>query len=378
MRSALGSIQDLGDGRKRIFVDVGRDSVTGRRTRKSKVIRGSYKEAERVKLEMLRDAGHEVECDYTLAEYVENIYLPSKQKELKRTTYEGYRSRLFKLVLPALGEKNLAEITSKDIKRTLSAIDWDKQRIEAYRIMNMVFQHAIYEEDIEDNPMEAVRRPKDRNPYEPEVLDAQDVEVYLWHFRDTEAEVPFLLALGGGFRRGEICALNVEDINFSTGAVKIDDAYVNTRIGAQHSTPKSRNGYRTVHLPRAVLERLSEILPPSGPVMTSSEGERIHPSRISHIYEKVRNRLPEGVPRIPLKNLRHTSLTLAYDSGADILDVSNRAGHANVAITSKYYVRPRGDRDTKTAEKMDKALKSCDNVFQVEDKTKRLINLGSF
>ncbi len=50
------------------------------------------------------------------------------------------------------------------------------------------------------------------------------------------------------------------------------------------------------------------------------------PAVLTHRFIRERDSLPEGVKRISLKNLRHTSLTLAYDSGADLLDVSRRAG----------------------------------------------------
>ena len=36
------------------------------------------------------------------------------------------------------------------------------------------------------------------------------------------------------------------------------------------------------------------------------------------------------VKQIPLKNLRHTSLSLSIEAGVDILAVSRRTGHSNV------------------------------------------------
>ena len=44
-----------------------------------------------------------------------------------------------------------------------------------------------------------------------------------------------------------------------------------------------------------------------------------------------------GLPRIPLKNLRHTHATLALEAGVHPKVVSERLGHATVAFTLDCY-----------------------------------------
>ena len=100
-------------------------------------------------------------------------------------------------------------------------------------------------------------------------------------------------------------------------------------------------------------------MPASGPLIQNMNGTRMKPEVLTHLYCKERDALPPDVTRVSLKNLRHTSLTLAFDSGADLLDVSRRAGHASTKITSDYYVRPKGDRDVKAAEMMGEALSNA-------------------
>lgn len=86
-------------------------------------------------------------------------------------------------------------------------------------------------------------------------------------------------------------------------------------------------------------------------------GMPMNPDNISKYYNDIRDTLPPEVPRIPFKNLRHTSLTLALESGADLLAVSRRAGHSNVGITSAYYLRPDETVDRKTVDSFDALLR---------------------
>lgn len=343
----------MDDERFRVFVER---TVGGKRKRMSKTIRGTRQEAEMLRLKMLAETFSGEVSKMTVREYIEAVYLPEKLRTSKLATYETYERRCRTFILPALGDVRIASIKVPTVMRWLAGIEGEKRRVEARRMLSMVMHHAMGSGAIESNPAAALGRVT-VEVYRPVVLDAEDIEVYLWHFRDTPAEPQVLLAIGGGFRRGEICALNVEDIDPATGIVRVDDAYVAAGEGhMHHERTKTAHGEREVVLPPSILRRLLEIMPEGGPVCHTHDGHRCHPQYLSTAYRRWLERLPEGVPRLPLKNLRHTSLTLAYDSGADILAVSRRAGHASTGITVRYYVRPQGARDRATADAMEEAL----------------------
>lgn len=363
MRSAQASIVKLGKDHYRVFVEAGRDLLTGKRKRISKTVRGSRKDAERAKVELLVKAGETEACSYlTVREYASTVYLPSKAEELnqgvlKQRTYESYSDRIRLYIDPYLGDMVLGELDPSEIKRWLGVFSTQPKKHEALRMLSMVCHHAMYEGHLKANPCDMVRPPK-VDKYEPDVLDEQDIEVYLWHFRDTRIEPIVLLAMGGAFRRGEMVALNAEDINFTTGATIVDDAFVESKKGPIREKPKTKTSTRTTYLPDVITERLRILLPESGPIACRLDGERLAPNSVRKLYVGLRDTIPEGVPRVSLKNLRHSSLTLAFDTGADILDVSNRAGHSDTRITTDRYVRPKGSRDKRTAKLMDTALRA--------------------
>lgn len=360
MRSANGSVYQLKDGRWRVQVEIPRDARTGKRRRLTRTIRGSRKDAELLKIELLAEAGDTTADSYmTLDEFFTAGFVPKKRKlieqgRFKLRSLETYEDRYRLHIMDDLGSVRLKDIDAPMVRRLIDSKDRQSVRVEAYKTLNSIMQEAVYSGKITSNPLTAVEPPRPRD-YEPEVLDVEDIEVYLWHFRGTRIEPVVLIALGGAFRRGEIVALDVEDIDFDSGEAMVDDSFVETKDGARHETTKNYKK-RLVHFPAFVTARLREVLPKSGPVMQTLDGRRMKPNSVRQLYARTLRTMPEGVPRISLKNLRHTSLTLAYDSGADIKAVADRAGHSSTRVTERFYVRSKGARDKEAAELIDHAF----------------------
>ena len=200
---------------------------------------------------------------------------------------------------PQLGSIRLSDLTVRACKRWLDKFDSPALHFVAYTTLRQVLNHAIANECLTVSPLDKVTSPK-RDDYEPTVLDTEDIEVYLWHYRDTSVEVAVLLAIGAGLRRGEIVALNVSDINPYTGRVTIDNAVTQHGATIYEGTPKSLYNVREVYLPTTILSRLVKVLPKDGAVLQGHEG-RMSPDRLTFHYRWIQRTMPEGVPRIPLQ-----------------------------------------------------------------------------
>lgn len=348
--SGQGSIVKLGKDHYRVFVTV---PTTGKR--KTKVVRGSKRDAENVRIRMLIEAGIEPESEMTFGEFVNIVYLPAKKAEVKRSTYLTYEEVFNRDIIPAIGHVSMSKLTPTNIRSMIDGFSQAKAKY-VRTLMHGACNFAVYEGYTRDNPAAKVK-PIAASDYEPEVLDEAGVREYLRIFYGSKIEAGVLLAAGCGLRRGEICALDVEDIGEE---VSISKNYIVSHNEFFIDTPKTRNGIRKVAVPPSILRRLSQILPESGPIMVDAAGDRLTPSAFYSAYRKALRALQDDVPYIPLKNLRHTSLTLAYENGADLLDVSLRAGHSGTGITARYYIRQQSNRrDRKTAYILD-------DVFRVQ------------
>lgn len=113
------------------------------------------------------------------------------------------------------------------------------------------------------------------------------------------------------------------------------------------SVPKSARSVRTIeldtrtaavlraHRARRAADRAGF---PGVDLVCAPQGRRwVHPDWFSEQFRDAVARA--GVPRIPLKNLRHTHATLLLQAGVNPKIVSERLGHHSVAFTLEVYAQ---------------------------------------
>lgn len=358
MRSANGSISKMDKDRYRLRVEYPRDPKTGKRTRKTKVVRGSRKQAQAELNKMLLKAGQvEAASDsVTLDEFFEAVYMPKAERELREITTRRYRREYETYWSDLFGSMPLARLDPIAIETHIYTIETAPARLKAYKILRQVLNRAVRMKMLATNPMTAIDPPKVKG-YEPHPLDVGETLLLLDHFQGHLVEPAVLVAVGGGLRRSEIVALNWSDVS-PEGDVTVDDAITSVDGVAHRDEPKTRNSVRVVRLPGSIAERLNALRPPDDdPLVANLNGERMHPDRLTRLYTRHMKERPEGLPYISLKDLRHTSLTLTIDSGVDLLSVSLRAGYASTAITERFYLRPHKVIDERAADSLDAYLR---------------------
>ena len=121
-------------------------------------------------------------------------------------------------------------------------------------------------------------------------------------------------------------------------------------IGAREdSTPKTEEGRRSIDLDpgtvailRAHRKRQAEEKLALGPayddhglVFCREDGTPLWPRSFSRMFD--RHSAAADLPRIPLKNLRHTHATLLLANGESPKVIQERLGHADITITLRVY-----------------------------------------
>jgi len=115
------------------------------------------------------------------------------------------------------------------------------------------------------------------------------------------------------------------------------------------SEPKTAKGRRSIALDPASIEALKaqaarqlddqkewgEAWSDSGCVFTKENGEPLHPQVVSRAFTMALK--AARLPQIRLHDLRHTHATLALRAGIHPKVVSERLGHATIAITFDTY-----------------------------------------
>ena len=158
--------------------------------------------------------------------------------------------------------------------------------------------------------------------------------------------VGILLALQGGLRIGEVCALKWTDIDFDAGLIHV--RHTVSRVPCPNSeqktmliidTPKTVSSIREVPMPstlqcvlvRAYHNRTSEFV-------ISSSHSFVGTRTFDYQYRKLLKQL--DIQPFSFHTLRHTYATRCAESGMDAKTLSRLLGHASSNISLNVYVHP--------------------------------------
>lgn len=196
--------------------------------------------------------------DTTVAELVDNwLERLHAESRLENTTINEYERVLRKLVLPALGDVALAELTTDGINAVLAglgALSTNRQR-KAKVVTGSMLDFAVAEGAITVNPVRGSLSVS-RSTTTPRTLTRAELAtaraaVRAWMTRDRPgpkssgdlADIIDLM-LGTGARIGEVLALRWSDIDLDAG---------NVAINATIKTDSAKGTYRkALRLPRTV------------------------------------------------------------------------------------------------------------------------------
>jgi integrase len=159
----------------------------------------------------------------------------------------------------------------------------------------------------------------------------------------------WLLFATTGMRRGEVAGLRWADVDLDAGRASPRRPRVVVNYEVHVSEPKTAKGRRSLALDPATVAALREhrahqaeqrlAVGPrwqdSGLVFTWPDGRAIHPQRFSKWFEQ--HARAAGLPRIRLHDVRHSYATAALAAGIPAKVVSERLGHATIAITMDTY-----------------------------------------
>jgi len=346
-----------------VTVELGRDPLTGRR-RRVNLTTSTRREAEREEARLRHEVATGIDIEpskITLAEYL-NRWLESMRPNLGPRTFERYAGLMRRQVIPRIGSVHLAKLRPLHVQQLYAKLREngradgrgglaDKSLLQTHRILSEALKHAVGLQLVHQNVCQMVKAPQVRrkevrtlSPDETRTLvDAATAD-------DSVYGDAIVLAVHTGMRLGELLGLKWED-------VKPDQERLTVRRSLQHldknrvvfqhpKTPKSR---RSMPLGPTALETLKRLrrrqmeerlkvgprYKEQGLVLASAVGTPISPANVRRAFERILK--AAGVERIRFHDLRHTHASLLLARGIHPKVVSERLGHASIAITLDTY-----------------------------------------
>lgn len=269
---------------------------------------------------------------------------------LKPKTKASYLSLWNTMIEPEWGNRKLSSITRSEIKAwiinskssTGKVVSNSRMR-QAYAVLKLILDHAIDMNYISRNPASVNARGSIKNLLPTEIVNTRSriLELKdLIRLAENSGEYKLLILLAGmlGLRWAEIISLTPEDFDFKKNQIVINKSLSEVNGHFNLVTPKSGK-VRVLPIPNVLLNDLRALVlstEEASPVFKSPEGTTLrHSNYMRRHFQPALSK--SGLYNLTFHDLRHTAISQAIASGADVLAVSKIAGHSNPAITLKVY-----------------------------------------
>jgi integrase len=357
---ARGSVRKRGSTWT-VVLDVGADPVTGRRRQKSKGGFRTRKAAEAALRELVAgvDAGRYVErSTRTIGDYLDE-WLEVVRPRLRPTSWNSYRQAVahVKGRIGAVPLQSLVPLEVENLYKELLATRGRQGRPlspKTVRGIHVVLRKALADAErlgLVVRNAAAAAKPPVPPKHDHTTWTASQLAHFLGSIEDERLCAAFVLLATTGMRRGEALGLRWSDVDLDAGRLSIVQTVTTVRDKMVISPPKTARSRRLVsidsdtvaalrdHRHRQNEERLQVGEVWSGErgdfVFTNEVGEPVHPSALSRLFVSSVRRA--GLPTIRLHDLRHTYATVALGAGVHPKIVSERLGHATIAVTLDLY-----------------------------------------
>ncbi len=326
----------------------------------SKMLTGAKgkREAQKLANEWLNELNEQYDAmpksdkDKTLDEvYMSYVTRQLEVGEIEKSTHKNNIYYYRRYIKPYLGDYVFSTITNDIINGWLTKIynsGLSQNTVHTvYALLKKVYNYFLENEELKTNPFKGVKMPKKGDAKVTHLTDKQidDVlqAVYLDYTPKDAMYVGILLALYAGLRRGEICGLRWNDIDFKHHTLTVRSA-IGVASECYTKNPKNKSSNRTFpmlpQLEQALKQRYDAIKPSNSWFVVGDKEDFLLPTRYNRWFSAFvdRNNLVDAYGnKIVPHGLRHNFATVGIRSGMDIASLALMMGHASRAMTLDTY-----------------------------------------
>ena len=357
-----GTIRKRNDGRweARIIVGHKNDGSPMYKSAFAKTQKSALKELHHL-IELYRDVDLTEDCRMTLGEWLDKWLDEYMIFTIRESTLDSYRAMVKNQVKPFIGGKQIASLTTADMQKFYNKIKKEGRVREhpihgktladsmvrgVHMMLHEALDTAVKERLIAKNPTNGTTVPKCNYP-EKQILGDSQLDTFLEAIKGEEYwDTFFYVEVMTGLRRGEICGLKWQDINFEENKLQVKRSVsVKKGGGVSIGETKTETGVRSILMPPSVAEVLQNRKQRA--ITEWVFPNFIHPEQPispATAYRKLKIILKHaGLPLIRFHDLRHTFATHATHGGVDPKTLAGILGHTNASFTLDTYTHVTND-----------------------------------
>lgn len=280
-----------------------------------------------------------------------------KEEHFKTLAYNSKKNYTpaYQRAYDHFGEDPIQDITAAQVGAFLEAFARQGRAQKTVKtqalVLNLIFSYAVLQGDLEQNPAQYVRAPKNLPKSCRELPSDREITIGQESIEKTFGLFAYFL-LYTGCRRGEALALQYRDIERKSKVIHITKSVYYDNNHPMLKTPKTAAGKRDIIL----LEKLAEHLPDGPPeaYIFGWEGELMTQSQSDRSWKKYRE---ETNLTLTPHQLRHAFATILFEAGIDEKDAQELLGHTSLSMTRDIYTHIRSSRKEKTAAALNQFVK---------------------
>lgn len=328
----MAKIEKLPSGTYRTRVYLGKDEK-GKKIYKS-LTAGSKMELRALAYEYVSEARNPsgLTIRQAMASYIE-----SSRAELSPSTIRGYKayeksfsafSTFMGLRIDTVGKRDIQAVIDK-MSVEMVKKGHQEQRIspktvkERWNFLSVVLRRY-------DRRIDGIRLPK-KVRVEISVPDDDRMKQILTAAKGTDLEIPIMLAAIGGLRRGEICALDPEDLQGDILHISKDMVLTPEKEWIT-KPPKTYSSDRYIELPHQLAEMIRDRGIP-----------KINPNALTNRHRRFLS--SNGIEHFRFHDYRHHMASALHAAGVPDQYIIQRLGHSGDSTLKRVYRHTLADHD---------------------------------
>lgn len=369
-----GRVEDLGNGRWRVRVSLGRNAA-GKRLYATQTVRGTATQAKAALTTVLRRRDQGVQPSLTRESVDEwiRLWLSDHCSDISARTRRDYEAVLARYLPAEVLGRRLTDLSVDDLQRVVKAMQdrgLSPTTVHSFRAaIRASLSDAQRLGKVVRNIAKALTLPK-KEHHEMRSLTVEETQRLLRGVADSPYNALFVIWVNTGLRNAELAALSWSDFDGSTLHVRRAFVYGGPgrtqvlgppKTGRARSIPLSADAIAALKVHRKdqvqhVL-RYRDVYNDRGLIFATTFGNPLQFQNIQRRFWKpLLKRL--GLPDIRMYDLRHTCASLLLAHGENVKVVSDRLGHSKIQLTLDTYCHVLPGQQLQASERLQDLLRT--------------------